>query len=258
MSLATWTPDALSSELRDYAGACWRLVESQYIVSTLKLVDSLAEQTVLEELVEASKPAVPAECRHLDYLLSTPFRYDMPYRGGSRFRRAGKTAGIFYAAEAVETAVAELAFYRILFFADSPLTPWPADAAEYTAFAVAVSTAAAIDLTAPPLSGDSELWTDLRDYGPCQTLAEACRAAGGMAIRYTSVRDPQARANLAVLACRAFAQPSPLAQQTWRLKPGSTGVQAVCAFPRQAIEFGRTSFAVDPRIAGLNWERKSV
>ena len=54
MSLATWTPDALSSELRDYAGGCWRLVESQYIVSTLKLVDSLAEQTVLEELVEAS------------------------------------------------------------------------------------------------------------------------------------------------------------------------------------------------------------
>ena len=43
---------------------------------------------------------------------------DAPYPIGSRFRRAGRTAGVFYAAESPETAVAEMAFYRLLFFAE--------------------------------------------------------------------------------------------------------------------------------------------
>jgi hypothetical protein len=51
------------------------VVEAQHQVSTHKLVDSLSEQALLEELIEATKPTVPPECRHLDYLLFTPFRY---------------------------------------------------------------------------------------------------------------------------------------------------------------------------------------
>ena len=39
----------------------------------MKLVDSLAEQDLLEEVIERSKPAVPVECRHLRlHLLATP------------------------------------------------------------------------------------------------------------------------------------------------------------------------------------------
>ena len=44
------------------------------------------------------------------------------------------TEGVFYASETPQTAVAEMAFYRLLFFAESPDTPWPANPAEYTAF----------------------------------------------------------------------------------------------------------------------------
>ena len=44
----------------------------------MKLVDTLAEQALLEDLIESSKPPVPVECRHLHYLLSTPFRYGAP------------------------------------------------------------------------------------------------------------------------------------------------------------------------------------
>ena len=96
MSSNTWTPAALSSDARSLAGTCWRLVEAQHHVSTLKLVDSVAEQGVLEDLIEASKPPVPSECRDLHYLLSTPFRYGAAYPTGSRFRRAGLTEGVFY------------------------------------------------------------------------------------------------------------------------------------------------------------------
>ena len=62
----------LSSEARAYQGTCWRLVEAQHIVSTLKLTDSLEEQDLLERLLEESKPLIPAECQHLDYLLGDP------------------------------------------------------------------------------------------------------------------------------------------------------------------------------------------
>jgi hypothetical protein len=58
MSSSTSTPAARSSEARSLAGTCWRLVEAQHHVSTLKLVDSFDEQERLEDLMEASKPPV--------------------------------------------------------------------------------------------------------------------------------------------------------------------------------------------------------
>src|SRR3954449_10967826 len=95
MSSRTWTPAALSSERRTLSGLCWRVVEAQHRVSTLKLVDTLAEQELLERLIEETKPAVPPECRHLHYLLATPFRYGAAYPTGSRFRRDGHTDGVY-------------------------------------------------------------------------------------------------------------------------------------------------------------------
>jgi RES domain len=90
---------------------------------------------------------LPPECRDLHNLLATPFRYGAVYPAGSRFRRAGMTEGVFYASETPQTAVAEMAFYRLLFFAESPDTPWPANPAEYTAFSADCAAKKAIDLT---------------------------------------------------------------------------------------------------------------
>jgi len=238
-----------------YTGTAWRLVEAQHQVSTLKLVDTLAEQAILENLIEATKPFIPPECRHLNYLLSTPFRYSAEYPKGSRFRRAGKTLGVFYAAEHIETAIAEMAFYRLLFFAESPATPWPEGIAEYTAFAVSINTKAYIDLTLPPLVYDRQRWLDPLDVEPCQTLADECRLADIELIRYQSVRDPLSRANLAVLTCRAFGASTPVDRTTWRMRLSQSGVQAICEFPRISVEFDEQSFIADQRIATLNWSR---
>lgn len=255
MSSPTWTRVALSSEFRPFDGWCWRLVEAQHRVSTLKLTDTLAEQALLEDLIEESKPPVPAECRHLDFLLATPFRYGAFYPHGSRFRRAGRTTGVYYAAEHVTTAIAEMAFYRLLFFSESPATAWPSNAAEYTAFSAAVGTENLVDLTQEPLSKDAAIWTDLIAYEGCQAFAEAARNADSDVIRYQSVRDPAKGSNLAILLCRAFAKPAPVERQTWRMRLSASGVRALCEFPQQALEFGRDAFAADPRIAALNWDR---
>lgn len=236
------------------SGVCWRMVEAQHRVSTMKLVDTLAEQSALETLVEATKPPLPPDCRHLHYLLSTPFRYGAQYPGGSRFRRGGFTPGLFYASKAAATAVAEMAFHRLLFFADSPGTPWPADAGDYTAFSVRFRTSSGLDLLASPFDADRARWAHPTDYASCQTLADQARAAGVDVLRYPSARDPNG-VNIALLACRAFAAPAPLERQTWRINLGSHGARAVCDFPEARLEFAREAFAVDPRIASLRWER---
>ena len=191
MSPPTWTPDALSSEARSYARNLWRVVEAQHRSSTMRVTDTLEEQAILEDLIEEVKPPIPPACRGLHYLLYTPFRY-APYPHGSRFRRARQRDGAFYASERVETAIAETAFYRLLFHLEAPAARLPVRPTEHTAFRVRAATDRLIDLTAPPLARDAALWRHPVDYGPCQDLADAARGAGLHAIRYASVRDPAA------------------------------------------------------------------
>jgi len=236
------------------SGVCWRVVEAQHRVSTMKLVDTLAEQSLLETLVEATKPPLPPDCRPLHYLLATPFRYGAPYPAGSRFRRAGFTPGVFYASRSAATAMAEMTFHRLLFFADSPQTPWPADAGDYTAFSARFRTAGGLDLTAPPLDADRARWTHPTDYAACQSLADAAREADVDVLRYPSARDPDG-VNVALLQCRAFAAREPIERQTWRASFNAHGARVVCEFPETRIEFDRRAFAGDPRIARLRWER---
>lgn len=242
-----WTQDALSSEARPYAGKVWRVVEQQYIAATMVLTDTLEEQARLEQLLEETKPLLPPACRGMDFLLATPFRYQ-PYPYGSRFRRAGQRDGAFYAAENVSTAIAEIAFYRLLFFSESPGTVLPAAAVQHTAFGADVRAARAIDLTAPPLDGDVAAWTDRTQYERCQELADAARAAKIEAIRYQSARDVPGRANVAVLSPAALAGKVPGMLQTWHVlvRPGI--VKAWCEMPVLRIEFTPDQFG-DPRLA---------
>jgi hypothetical protein len=231
-----------------FVGKVWRLVEAQHKVSTLKLVDSLAEQSLLEDIIEAGKPSLPAEARGLHYLLAAPFRY-RPYPYGSRFRRAGMTPGVFYAAEKVETALAEMAFYRLLFFAESPATPLPANASDYTAFAVPLASDRQADLSAPPHDAEPQRWSDPVDYSQSQALAENLRAQGAELIRYPSIRDPQKGFNIAVLTPEAFAEKAPSDWQGWKLYLGRQSVSALRDFPPAMLEFSRAGFAADPRLA---------
>lgn len=249
MSSHTWTPAALRSEASPRAGECWRLVEAQHLVSTMKLVDTLQEQALLEYEIERTKPPGPPECAGLHYLLSTPFRYGR-YPGNSRFRREGYSPGVFYGSEQAATAVAETVFYRLLFFAESPGTPFPRNPLEFSAFQVSFSVPLAVDLTVPPLSDREQDWAQLADYSACLELADAAREAEIMLIRYLSVRDPERRANLAILSCNAFQAPSPLAWATWRIAFSARGAIAICDRPAERLGYSWKEFASDPRIAG--------
>jgi hypothetical protein len=187
-------------------------VEAQHIASTLRLVANVAEQTQLERILEASKPALPETCQGLHYLLATPFRYCSPV--GSRFRAAAD-GGIWYGAEKQRTACAELGFWRWRFLRDSPglksLGPAP-----QTVFRAGIDVEL-VDLTAAPFNRARSSWTDPNDYLATQRFAKVAREAGVDAIRYESVRDPDHGGAVAVLNARGFKPRKPLQQDTWFL-----------------------------------------
>jgi RES domain len=254
MALPTWIPAAPRSERTSVDGIFWRCVEAQHVVSTLQLVDTLEEQRVLEDLLEETKPPVPAECAGLHYLYMTPFRYGL-YPNGSRFRRAGQTPGVYYVSQAPATAIIETAFHRLLFYADSPATPFPVQPSEHTAFDVPVRSAAALDLTTRPFSKARAIWMHPSNYDPCQELEEGARADGITLICYASVRDPEHRLNAALLTCAAFAAKAPSQNQTWRLLFNKAGVHAICEFHGAKLSLPPEIWTNDPRLAALDWTR---
>lgn len=44
-------------------------------------------------------------------------------------------------------------------------------------------------------------------------------------------------------------------RQTWRIRVGADGAQAIREHPELGLEFPRDAFASDPCLATLNWER---
>lgn len=219
------------------------MVEAQHVAATMKLVDSRNEQDVLESLLDASKPLLPAGTEALDYLLATPFRYD-PRRGGSRFR--GLTdPGVFHGAESVRTAAAELGFWRWRFLTDS-LGLERLEPVAHTAFCVDIATPA-IDLRQPPFDADACAWQHPSDYVPTQGLARIAREAGVGAITYRSVRDPDPGGCLALLTPAGFARPTPRpGQQTWFLAVSAQEV--TWRRDRQALQFQASCWQESPDV----------
>lgn len=212
-----WTPTALKSEAFQKSGTIWRVVEDQHTVSTRKLVDTKNEQELLEELLEESKPPVPRSAKNLHYLLQTPFRYDAPYPVGSRFRRSGSTEGAFYASNEIRTALAELCYYRLRFFKESPKTTFPHQEERLTLFSVNYRSHRVIDLTRPPFSKDRNIWVDPDHYQATQAFSDSARQTGIEAICYESVRDTEQGKNVVLLSPRAFSSHKPKTMQTWFL-----------------------------------------
>jgi len=212
VSSTTWTPTEVVSNAGRLQCGLWRAVEAQHRVSTIALVDTLGEQALLEEILEASKPALPREGVGKHYLLSTPFRYPpSPY--GSRFR-SPIDPGVFYGADEIRTACAELGYWRWRFLMDCPALE-AIDAKPQTVFRAQVSTTA-VDLRRPPFVAEAASWTHPGDYAQCQQFASVVRQTDVGAICYESVRDPKKGGCTAVLHPRALTD-APLEVQTWLL-----------------------------------------
>lgn len=208
--MAAWQADWLDAAAPLRADL-WRAVEAQHRIATMRLADSAAEQAVLERLLEANKPPLPPAARGSSYLLNTPFRYVS--RWPSRFRAAGAT-GVWYGAEHIATACAEVGYWRWRFLMDSDGLRDRNLFVEFTVFQ-ARAQGRALDLTAPPWSAAQALWMHAADYTACHALAAEARLQRIAWLRYTSVRDPEHGPCGAVLEVGALSLPVPTLQQTW-------------------------------------------
>lgn len=213
--MTIWTTLAVASEARPAALDLWRAVEAQHVASTMALVDTVAEQAVLERLVESSKPPVPRDVAqiNLHWLLFTPFRY-VPPPGGSRFR-GPNDPGVFYGADHARTACAEVGYWRWRHLRDTrALAAMPPRS--QTVFKVLVA-GSAVDLRDPPFDRDRATWTDRSDYTACQAIGRVAREARVQWLRYESVRDSRHGGCGVVLDAAAFASRVPTEQQGWIL-----------------------------------------
>ena len=210
----------------------WRGVEAQHRVATMRLVDNLAEQALLEQLIEGSKPALPLDAQGLHYLISTPFRYTSPYP--SRYRPANEP-GIWYGAEEPETVAAELAYWRWKFLMESDGLRDAQLVTEHTFFQ-AQFRGLELDLTTQPWVGLREVLRDGDDYSVCHKLARQLRERSTPAIaalHYESARHAGAVCE-AVLIPRSLSLKSLHLQQTW-----------ICKTTRQLVMFRHDDDALE-------------
>jgi hypothetical protein len=237
-----WRPEWLA-EAEERSANAWRGVEAQHIVATMRLVDTLDEQAVLEQVLEGSKPALPggaapspspspARAAGPHYLLATPFRYRSPFP--SRFRRS-HTAGVWYGAESLQAAAAEVAYWRWRFIVDSDGLRGGELRTQHSFFQARVR-GRAVDLSQAPWRALREHWTRDRDYSATHALGDAARAAGVDWLRYESVRQPGGVC-AAVFHVEALALHQPQSQQTWHCKTTACSVWMVHDQDRLAWAF---------------------
>lgn len=246
MSSSIWTRCAGSSEVRPLRLLAHRAVEAQHQIATRTLVDSDAEQAVLEELIDGAKPPARAAPR-LHYLLATPFRYP-PLRHGSRFGTRHEP-GVWYGAESLATVFAEVAYYRLLFL-EGTRADLGAVTTELTAFAARIATPRGVDLTAPPFARYAGVISSPVHYRSSQALGRAMRAEGVAAFRYRSARDPAGGAAVGVFRPDAFAERRPRGLAAWRCAATRAAVELTSRgyFGRESFRFVREQFLVGGRL----------
>ena len=158
----------------------------------------------------------------------------------SRFRRA-TDPGVWYGAEELETACAEVAYWRWRFLMDSDGLRDQALHTEHTFFHAKVRGRCA-DLTAAPWKSAARAWTQKRDYAACQDLGSEARERDLGWIRYASVRFPKGVCG-AALKADALSLPRGFEQQTWDCKTARAGVYLQRRIERgQHHEFAAQSF----------------
>ena len=235
--------DGAAHVLRPVPFRAFRVVESQQVVATRKLVDTLAEHDALEALLESAKPPLPTSRSQppLHYLLSTPFRYP-PLRHGSRVGDRLER-GIWYGSTLRRTALAERAYYRLLFVHGTTADLGPLTSDD-TVFQAAIGATRLADLTLPPFAAFTHRISSPASYADSQPLGTAMRAAGVEACLFSSARDPERAVNCALFE-PVFASALPFAPETWTCRTERSGVEFRNPFLGMTLVFSQGDFLVE-------------
>jgi len=249
MSSSIWTQCAGDSRIAPLRATPWRVVEAQHLVSTRKLVDTLDEQAVLEQLIESSKPGdISIARRHV--LIATPFRYP-PLRHGSRFGGRHEPS-LWYGSEDQRTMFAEAAYYRLVFL-DGTRAALGTVSSWHTAFTATARTDRGVDLTRKPFDRHRAAISSPSSYGESQVLGAAMREAGVELFRYRSARDAGRGVNVAAFTPSVFGYAKPRDLESWHCIATTARVEFVRRdwSTELAFIYERRQFLVDERLPPL-------
>jgi hypothetical protein len=155
----------------------------------MQVVDTLEEQSLLEDIIESSKPPLTKQAdksgRH--YLFKTPFRYP-PLKYGSRFGRQYQPS-LFYASHTIKSALYESAFYSFYFMSRTEIPFTGVITNKKTSFTANVVTNNYVDLC---LINEPDLQRALQhksDYSYPHKIGTYMRDKGVEAFSYYSARE---------------------------------------------------------------------
>lgn len=210
----------------------WRIIEAQEMTATRKLVDSLEEQIILEDLIEAEKPPVLAEYVSYHPLLYTPFRYP-PLQYGSRFGKKIEPS-LWYGSLELNTAFSEKAFY-LFNFLNASEAKFGIVSPQFTAFSAQIKSSKGVKLTSHSFAHYTSLISKPNSYKASQALGAAMRGADIHAFTYYSARDKNKGINVGLFTPSAFQYKNPDEHsfQSWQ-----------CIATDKQIEFTQTSAMV--------------
>ena len=208
--------------IRPIHGTLYRLVESQEQIATRQLLDTLEEQALLEEMLDAVKPPYPENMAHLHYLLKSPFRYP-PLKWGSRFGRTFEPS-LFYGGCSVEVTLVESAYYRFIFW-HSMQAPPPKSIMRsvHTLFSVDYKTQKGVQLQYAPFDQYHDALRHPSNYSFAQSLGTVMRSLHVEVFEYCSARTNQElKTNekkqgicVGLFAADAFCSNQPKERQQW-------------------------------------------
>lgn len=224
------------TKLSQYANKVWRMVETQETAASLKLVDSMEEQGVLEQLLDEVKPPYRPGTEGMHYLLKTAFRYP-PLQYGSRFGTR-LMPSFFYASEDYETVLAETAYYRFVFLDHMQESYSGGFDSNHSLFSVSLKASHCLDLCAARYAPIKPQVVDPQGYAFCQSVGDwAVNQADVELIRYPSARRATG-INVAVAEPESIRSKAPNSRQSWLCR---TTTQKI-SFSSREVRFPRTFF----------------
>lgn len=224
-----------------------RIVESQEQIATNNLVEDLEEQNLLEQMLEDTKPVIPAGAGKLHFLLATPFRYP-PLKHGSRFGTRFES-GLFYGSHTLTTAFAETAYYRFLFWYGMSLPPPSGKfVTQHTVFAIEYATDKGFKLQNKPFNDYEQQLIDPGDYSATQELGQAMRDFGIEAFEFKSARDQDHGLNAALFSPTALVSRQVLYQQQWLCDISPDRVSFYSYVNGNVYKYPLNSFMVNGRL----------
>ena len=224
-----------------------RIVESQQQIATTQIVDNLEEQSILESLLEETKPPLPDGSRHLHYLLSTPFRYP-PLLHGSRFGQRHERS-LFYASKSIETLLAEASYYRFVFWSGMREPPPSSQfITEHTVFGGRYYTDKGIQLQHVPFTQYQHELANPAHYQVTQQLGTLMREQGVEALEYVSARDHDHGINVALYTPDALIVNEPLFAELWLCTTSKDVVRFSSREVKKVFSFAIDGFYVEGQL----------